>query len=152
MANELCIWSRPPIRTRSGTVSAPTRGRWLACCGLARSNPGPYGSTAATATRRASWAFAGRPAPNRWPSRPLHGDQVVGQRLWPGQGDEVTAGQHIRLQAQPLAGHLALELDREEPVIRAGHDPDRDRRPAAEVAHRSEDRFCLRTLVRLARG
>ena len=45
-----------------------------------------------------------------------------------------------------------LEVGREEAVAGAGDDPDRDRRPGIEVAHRLEDGVRLRPLVGLTGG
>jgi hypothetical protein len=51
-----------------------------------------------------------------------------------------------------LPGQGLLELDREEAVDGSGHDPDRDRRPVLEVAHRPRDRVGLGTLAGLSGG
>ena len=60
--------------------------------------------------------------------------QVTGERTGLGQSDQMTARQDVGLEPEPVAGHPALEVDREEPVTGAGHDPDRDGRPGVEVA------------------
>src|ERR1039457_5046154 len=85
-------------------------------------------------------------AVSSWPCRPGRvvraermgdmsaGEQVAreGGRL--GQRDQVAAGQHVSLTSEPVPRQRPLELDGEEPVVGSGHDPDRDRRPCAEVA------------------
>ena len=61
----------------------------------------------------------------------------------------MAAGQHVRLDAEPVLGQRPLETDGEEPVVRSGHDPDRYRRPRGEVADRPERGVSLGPLVRL---
>src|SRR5262249_28348048 len=91
------------------------------------------------------WPWRSGRAVPRW----SHVEQVSGDRGGLRERDEVTARQHVRLDAEPFAGHPALESGGEEPVVRAGHDPDRYGRPAGEVTHRPEHRGGLGPLVRL---
>lgn len=64
----------------------------------------------------------------------------------------MTTGQHVRGHAQPLPRQPLLEGDGEEPVVRPGHDPDRNRRPCREVADRLEHRVGLGPLMVLPGG
>ena len=66
------------------------------------------------------------------------------------QGDQVAAGEHVRIEAEPILRERPLEVDREEAVVRSRHDPDRHRRPCLEVAHRLEYRVGFGSLMRLA--
>ena len=68
------------------------------------------------------------------------------------QRDQVAAGQHVRLDAEPIPGQGPLELDREEPVVRTHHDSNRDGWPCVKVADRPEDRVGLGALVKLTFG
>ena len=59
-------------------------------------------------------------------------EQVAGQ--WRGlrEGDQVTAGQHIRVDSQPFPRYPLLEGGREEAIVSAHRDPDRHVRPAGK--------------------
>jgi hypothetical protein len=91
---------------------------------------------------------AGRRAPP--PGRLPDGEQVAGQLGRPGQADQVAARQHVRIDAEPLPRERPLEPDGKEPVVGAGHHPDGDLRPCAEVAARPERRVGFWRLVCLA--
>jgi hypothetical protein len=57
----------------------------------------------------------------------------------------MATGKHVSIDARALTRHPALEADREEAVVLACEDTDRDRRPGIEVARRCEDRIAGRT-------
>ena len=63
-----------------------------------------------------------RQASGRWGSG--H-QQIVRERHRLRKSDQVTAGQHVRLDTQPVPGHLLLEGGGEEAVTGADRDPDR---------------------------
>jgi len=79
-------------------------------------------------------------------------EQVLGHSGRVGQGEQVTAGQHVGLDAQSLFGHPALEIGREEPVVGADEGADRNIGPGRERARLREADIGFRPLIRLAFG
>lgn len=79
-------------------------------------------------------------------------EQVIGHSGRVGQREQVTARQHVGLDAQSFLGHPALETGREEPVVGADEHADRDIRPGRERARLREADVGLRPLIRLAFG
>jgi hypothetical protein len=86
--------------------------------------------------------------------RPVGSDvqQMLREPKGSRQRDQVAAGQHVRLDAEPIQGQGPLKLDGVEPVVRTDHDTNRDGRPCLKAADRLEDRVGLGALVRLSLG
>src|SRR5450631_406604 len=119
--------------------------------------PGANAETARTRDylariRGSGMEFSWLRAPGRASHVRSHAEQISRELKRSCQRDQVTAGQHVRLDAEPVPGERPLKLDGEEPVVRSDHDPNRDGRPSVKVADRPEDHLGLGALMRLPGG
>src|SRR5690606_36577034 len=74
-------------------------------------------------------------------------EQGGGQLVGPGQGQQVTAVDHVRFDPQTLSAQALHELEREEPVVAAGDDPGFDLGPAVQRPRVAERPAALRRVV-----
>src|ERR1700723_2831731 len=78
--------------------------------------------------------------------------QLIGELGRAGQRDQVTARNHVDVQAESVPRDPALEVQREEPVVSSRDHPGGYVRPALDGARLAEGDVGLGKVVRLTRG